>query len=87
MPSYYTGYTWTSSQSIRWGTNTVTSVGLPVGVGANSDYAFATTFTGTTPYDAQGAAGIRWDDPSLAIDWPLADPILSARDRALPCLA
>jgi len=56
-PSYYTGYTWTSSQSIRWGTNTITSVGLPVGVGPNSDYAFATTFTGTTAYDAQGATG------------------------------
>ncbi len=39
------------------------------------------------PYDAQGAAGIRWDDPSLAITWPLPDPILSARDRALPYLA
>ena len=39
------------------------------------------------PYGAQEAAGIRWDDPSLAIAWPLADPILSARDRALPYLA
>ncbi|UPK28996.1 dTDP-4-dehydrorhamnose 3,5-epimerase [Bradyrhizobium sp. 195] len=39
------------------------------------------------PYDAQGASGIRWDDPSLAIAWPLPDPILSARDRALPYLA
>jgi dTDP-4-dehydrorhamnose 3,5-epimerase len=38
-------------------------------------------------YDARGAAGIRWDDPSLAIAWPLPDPILSARDRALPYLA
>ncbi|WP_441234386.1 dTDP-4-dehydrorhamnose 3,5-epimerase [Bradyrhizobium sp. 930_D9_N1_4] len=37
-------------------------------------------------YDAQAASGIRWDDPSLAIAWPLADPILSARDCALPYL-
>jgi dTDP-4-dehydrorhamnose 3,5-epimerase len=38
-------------------------------------------------YDAQAAAGIRWDDPSLAIAWPLPNPILSERDRALPYLA
>lgn len=25
---------------------------------------------------------IRWDDPELAIDWGMADPIVSAKDRA-----
>jgi dTDP-4-dehydrorhamnose 3,5-epimerase len=38
------------------------------------------------PYDARRAAGIRWDDPSLAIEWPLPDPILSERDQSLPYL-
>src|SRR5690606_499869 len=38
-------------------------------------------------YVPDAARGIRWDDPTLAIAWPIADPILSARDRALPCYA
>lgn len=30
---------------------------------------------------------LAWDDPDLNIPWPLADPILSQRDRAAPTLA
>ncbi len=35
-------------------------------------------------YRAEEARGIRWDDPGLAIDWPIAEPILSPRDSELP---
>src|SRR5690606_32677398 len=30
---------------------------------------------------------VRWDDPDLAIAWPVTDPVLSARDAAAPRLA
>lgn len=44
-------------------------------------------YTMSSPYTPSCARGIRWDDPQLAIDWPLPDPILSARDANMPTLA
>ncbi len=35
----------------------------------------------SSPYDAATECGIRFDDPSLAIAWPIADPLVSERDR------
>lgn len=35
-------------------------------------------------YAPESQRGIRFDDPELAIPWPIADPIVSERDRALP---
>jgi len=29
-------------------------------------------------------AGVRWNDPAFAIDWPLPNPILSDRDASYP---
>lgn len=40
----------------------------------------------TAPYRPASAAGIRWDDPALAIAWPLPQRNLSSRDAALPRL-
>jgi dTDP-4-dehydrorhamnose 3,5-epimerase len=38
-------------------------------------------------YDPGGELGIAWNDPTLAISWPIAEPILSPRDRRNPTLA
>lgn len=32
-------------------------------------------------YDAACARGVRWDDPSLSIHWPILNPIMSPKDR------
>jgi len=39
----------------------------------------------TDEYDPASDAGVRWDDPEIGIPWPVADPIVSEKDRAL-CL-
>ena len=38
----------------------------------------------TPAYVPGAAAGFRFDDPKLAINWPVADMIVSERDRTLP---
>ena len=35
----------------------------------------------------EAETGVRWDDPTLAIPWPLPSLALSDRDRSLPLLA
>ena len=41
----------------------------------------------TATYDAQADAAVRWDDPALAIDWPVQTPSLSDKDARAPLLA
>jgi dTDP-4-dehydrorhamnose 3,5-epimerase len=38
-------------------------------------------------YDPTTEIGIAWNDPSLAIQWPIAEPLLSPRDQKHPTLA
>lgn len=37
-----------------------------------------------TPYEPKSARTVRWNDPSLAIPWPVENPILSDKDKTAP---
>ncbi len=38
----------------------------------------------SAPYVAEASKGVRHDDPAFDIVWPIADPIVSERDRSHP---
>jgi dTDP-4-dehydrorhamnose 3,5-epimerase len=38
-------------------------------------------------YDPATEAGVAWDDPDVGVEWPVAEPRLSERDRTAPQLA
>ena len=44
------------------------------------------TYKVTQEYAAQLDRGILWNDPDIGIQWPVAEPILSAKDALLPLL-
>lgn len=62
---------------------------VPVGFG----HAFLTLSTAEVQYKCsnyyapQTEGAIAWDDPDLAISWPIAEPVLSGRDRNATRLA
>lgn len=41
----------------------------------------------TTEFSPIDDSGIRWDDPTVAISWPIVKPIVSEKDSKLPYLA
>ena len=41
----------------------------------------------TAVYDPGCDFGVRWDDPELAVRWPIENPTLSEKDRGAPLLA
>ena len=45
------------------------------------------TYLCTATYDPAADANVRWDDPAIGIDWPVAEPLLSPKDAVAPLLA
>lgn len=41
----------------------------------------------TALYEPQHDRGVRWNDPALAIPWPVAAPLLSQKDTVAPLVA
>jgi dTDP-4-dehydrorhamnose 3,5-epimerase len=50
-----------------------------------SDTAFL-SYKCSSFYDPDSEGGVLWSDPDLAIDWPVAQPILSEKDGRYCCL-
>lgn len=50
-----------------------------------SEHAFF-AYKCTTPYHRESELGVAWDDPKLAIRWPVTAPKLSAKDAVHPRL-
>lgn len=44
------------------------------------------TYKCTAPYAPEYERSVRWDDPEIGIEWPIAEPVLSAKDAAAPLL-
>jgi dTDP-4-dehydrorhamnose 3,5-epimerase len=40
----------------------------------------------TDYYRPESEKGIIWNDPQIGVEWPVSDPLLSARDQKLPIL-
>jgi dTDP-4-dehydrorhamnose 3,5-epimerase len=38
------------------------------------------------PFSGDDEFGVAWDDPDLAVPWPVHDPVVSERDRSNPAL-
>jgi dTDP-4-dehydrorhamnose 3,5-epimerase len=40
----------------------------------------------STDYEPASASGVRWNDPAIAVRWPLPIAVISERDRDWPTL-
>jgi dTDP-4-dehydrorhamnose 3,5-epimerase len=55
-------------------------IGFAHGFGVTSEVADV-LYKVSAPYDPATERGLRFDDPDIGIEWPVANPVLSERDR------
>jgi dTDP-4-dehydrorhamnose 3,5-epimerase len=80
--------TWGASQVLQIGDGNPLGVFVPTGI-AHGFLALTDailSYVVDNYYDGNDEFGVAWDDPDLALDWGVADPILSPRDRQNPLL-
>ncbi len=61
-------------------------VGFAHGFAVLSDVADV-AYLVSSPYDPATEAGIAWDDPEVGVEWQVAEPLLSERDKTAPKLS
>ncbi|CAN5182479.1 dTDP-4-dehydrorhamnose 3,5-epimerase [soil metagenome] len=71
-----------SAESIR---QLYVPVGFAHGFVVTSETALV-SYNCTNPYAPEHEGSLRLDDPEVGIDWPVRDPLLSAKDAAAPLL-
>lgn len=78
-----------ATQALELGDNNEIGVYIPPGVGHG--FAAVTDMTLTymvdSYYNPEEELGVAWNDPELALDWGISDPVVSERDQANPKLA
>jgi len=45
------------------------------------------TYKCTNVYNKESEGGIRWNDPTLAVEWNVSEPVLSPKDEILPFMS
>jgi len=73
------GEWWGMESAEREGVQLFAPAGFARGFCALSDFA-EIQYLCTALYNPEGEGGIRWNDPRIGVEWPVAEPILSPKD-------
>ena len=81
--------TFRRSETVEIGEENPLGIFIPVGVahGFAALTAAVLSYNVDNYYDSTDEHGVAWDDPDLAVEWKIAAPLLSERDRSNPRLS